>query len=123
MAKLRIFIDNMPSHGRYFIPPRHICPILPWHSLRCPVYLPYPDNHVITVRARDFYLIVHSLDETTVSTDARLRVITPPCFQSSATPSPSLQVGLTLAFLLRTSAILSGEYLTDELMMEYHGQV
>ncbi len=68
-------------------------------------------------------IIVHSLDETTVSPDARLRVITPPCFQSSASPSPSLQVGLTLAFLLRTSAILSDEYLADELMMGYHGQV
>ena len=116
MAKLSIFIDNMPSHGRYFIPPRHICPILPWHSLRCPVYLPYPDNHVIAVRARGSCLVVHSLEETRL-------LINPPCFQSSASPSPSLQVGLTLAFLLRTSAIVSDEYLTDELMMEYHGQV
>ena len=63
-----------PSHGRYFIPPQHICPILPWHSLRCPVYLPYPDIHVITVRARDFYLVVHSLEETQL-------LIPPPCFQ------------------------------------------
>ena len=116
MAKLRIFIDHMPSHGRYFIPPRHICPILTWHSLRCPVNLPYPDNHVITVRAKDFYLVVHSLEETRL-------LINPPCFQSSASPSPSLHVGLTLAFLLHTSAILSDEYLADELMMEYHGQV
>ena len=116
MAKLRIFIDNMPSHGRYFIPPRHICPILPWHSRRCPVNLPYPDNHAITVRARDSYLVVHGLEETQL-------LITPPCFQSSASPSPSLQVDLTLAFLLRTSAILSDEYLADELMVGYHGQV
>ena len=64
MAKLRIFIDNMPSQGRYFIPSRHICPILTWHSWRCPVYLPYPDNHVITVRARGSCLVVRSLEET-----------------------------------------------------------
>lgn len=30
---------------------------------------------------------------------------------------------MTLAFLLRTSAILSDEYLIDELMMEYNEQV
>ena len=56
MAKLRIFIDNMPSHGRYFILPRHIYPITLAYYRGCTINQPHSDIHMITVRIRDSFI-------------------------------------------------------------------